>query len=141
MIKKKLFAVYTIVLLIISCSSDDDPRDNYPQIRDIVFSVTSSDNTRMSDITFTIQSNAIDISEFSSSESHLPKTNSYLKQSIPFQTTLDISFRDNSGGKIGVPFEPYTINLKISADLETLAEKEVLIQESGATEFVFFTYN
>tara|TARA_R110002049_G_scaffold248583_3_gene423060 strand:+ start:161 stop:586 length:426 start_codon:yes stop_codon:yes gene_type:complete len=140
MFKKKLLAIITFVFLIISCSSDDDPRDNYPQIKNISFSVTSSDNNRLSDITFTIQGEGIDISDFSSSESHLPITRSYLNQSIAFLTTLDITYRDNSGGEIGVPFIPYTIKLKVSADSETLVEKEVIITESGTTDFVFFTF-
>ncbi len=79
-IKKQLLAVITLVFLTISCSSDDDPRDNYPQNRDITFSITSSDNNRLSEIKYTIEGNGINILESSYSDSHLPKTKSYLSQ-------------------------------------------------------------
>lgn len=139
MLKKQLLLVVTVVFLTISCASDDDSRDNYPQNKNISFTVTSSDNNRQSDITLAIQGKGIDVSDFSSSESHLPFTKDYLNQTMAFLTTLDITYRDNSGG--GVPFEPYTIKLKISTDSEALTEKEITITKSGTTDFVDFTFN
>ena len=139
MIKKQLLAVITL-LLIISCKSDDDPRDNYPQSKNISFSATSSDNNRQSVITHGIQGEGIDISAFSSSELHLPFTKDYLNQTIAFSTALSITYRDNSGGEVGVPFDPYTIKLNISADSETIVEKEITITESGTTDSVLFTF-
>ncbi|MCK0158233.1 hypothetical protein MWU65_13645 [Cellulophaga sp. F20128] len=141
MFKKQLLLVVTVVFLTVSCGPDDDPRDNYPQNKDISFVITSSDNNRQSDITLAIQGKGIDVSDFSSGESHLPFTKDYLNQKIAFLTTLDITYRDNSGGEVGVSFEPYNIKLKISADSETLTEKEITITESGTTDFVDFTFN
>lgn len=140
LIKKQLLAVIALVLLI-SCSSDDDPRDNYPQSKNISFSATSSDNNRQSVITLDIQGAGIDISAFSSSESHLPFNKDYLNQTIAFSTRLNITYRDNSGGQVGVPFEPYTIKLSITADSETIVEKEILITESGITDSALYFFD
>lgn len=140
MLKNQLLLVFTLVLLTISCSSDDDPREDYPQSKDISFSVTSSDNSRQSDITLAIQGQGIDISNFSHGESHLPFTKHYLNQTIAYSTSLYITYRDISGGEVGIPFDPYTIKLKIGADSETLVEKEITITESGTTDSVLFTF-
>ena len=140
MIKKQLLAVITLLVLL-SCSSDDDPRDNYPQSKNISFSVTSSDNNRQSVITLDMQGEDIDISAFSSSESHLPFTKDYLNQTITFSTILNITYRDNSGGEVGVPFEPYTIKLSISANSETIVEKEITITESGTTDTALYFFD
>lgn len=140
MIKKQLLAVITLLVLI-SCSSDDDPRDNYPQSKNISFSVTSSDNNRQSVITLDMQGEDIDISAFSSSESHLPFTKDYLNQTIAFSTTLNITYRDNSSGEVGVPFEPYTIKLSIRSDSETIVEKEITITESGTTDSALYFFD
>lgn len=141
MLKKSLLLVITLGLLIISCSSDPDPRDNYPQNLDITFSVSSSDNDRLSDITFNIEGEGISISDFSSSASHLPINKDYLNKSIPYFTTLGITYRDNSGGEVGIPFEPYNIVLIIRVDSEIKAEKEITITESGTTDFVIFKFD
>jgi hypothetical protein len=141
MIKKQLLAVITLVFLTISCSSDDDPRDNYPQNRDITFSITSSDNNRLSEIEFNIEGDGIKKSESSYSESHLPKTQSYLSQSIPYSTLLWIHYKDNSKiENIGTPFSPYTIKLEIKVDTEIVAEKEIIINERGAVDSLGFTF-
>jgi hypothetical protein len=142
MLKKQLLAVITLVLLTISCSSDDDPRDNYPQNRDITFSVTSSDNNRLSEIEYKIEGDGITILESSYSESHLPKTKSYLSQSIPYATLLWINYKDNSKiENIGIPFSPYTIKLEIKIDTEIVAEKETTIIERGTVEYLDFTFD
>lgn len=138
---KRLLLVFTLLVFIMSCSPYDDPRDNYPQRHDITFLVTSSDENRLSDITFTIQGNGIDVSTFSSSDSHLPLAEDYFNQKIPYFTSLGISYRDNSGGEVGVPFESYDIRLIIKVDAETRAEKEVTITESGFTDFLIFTFD
>jgi hypothetical protein len=141
MIKKQLLAVITLVFLTISCSSDDNPRDNYPQNRDITFSITSSDNNRLSEIEYTIEGDGINILESSYSESHLPKTKSYLSQLIPYSTILGIHYRDNSGGEVGIPFNPYTIMVEIKVDSKIVAEKETTINESGTVEFLNFIFD
>lgn len=141
MIKKQLLAITTLALLTLACSSDDDPRDNYPKKKDILFSVTSSDTNRFSRITFQIIGNGVEITNSSYSESHLPLIKEYLNQSIPFLTSLAITYNDNSGGEIGVPFEPYNIEFKIRVDAETVAEKEITINESGTIDSVEFTFN
>tara|TARA_R110002051_G_scaffold290773_1_gene354393 strand:+ start:26381 stop:26803 length:423 start_codon:yes stop_codon:yes gene_type:complete len=140
MFKKKVLAVIVLVI-VISCSSDDDPRDNYPQNKNISFSVTSSDNNKQSDISLEIQGEGVNISDFSSSESHLPFTKDYFNQRITFSTIFNITYRDNSGGEVGVPFEPYTIKLSIRSDSETIVEKEITITESGATDSVRYSFD
>ncbi|GMN08373.1 hypothetical protein MTsPCn9_09920 [Croceitalea sp. MTPC9] len=141
MIKKQFLAITILALLTLSCSSDDDPRDNYPKKKDISFSVTSSDTDRLSRVTIKIIGNGVEISNSSYSQSHLPLTREYLKQSIPFQTLLGITYEDNSGGEIGVPFEPYNIKFIIKVDSETVAEKEITINGPGTVDSVEFTFN
>ena len=63
-----------------------------------------------------------------------------MNQTITFSTVLNITYRDNSGGEVGVLFDPYTINLNIRADSETMVEKEITITESGTTDSVLFTF-
>lgn len=140
MFKKQLLSILTIFILFSSCTSDDDPRDNYPQTRDISMSVSSTDDERMSDITFSIHGSGIEISDFSSSDSHLPFSRNYRNKTIPFFTKLNITYRDNSGGAVGVPFEPYNITLQIRVDSEIKAEKEITITESGTVDYVEFTF-
>tara|TARA_R110000796_G_scaffold185330_2_gene302109 strand:- start:198832 stop:199257 length:426 start_codon:yes stop_codon:yes gene_type:complete len=140
MFKRQLLSILTIFILFSSCTSDDDPRDNYPQNRDISMSVSSTDDERMSDITFSINGSGIEISDFSSSDSHLPFSRNYINKTIPFLTLLNITYRDNSGGPVGAPFEPYKITLKIRVDSETKAEKEVTITESGTVDYIEFSF-
>ncbi|WP_117884141.1 hypothetical protein [Aureibaculum luteum] len=140
MIKKRLLAIITLVCLTISCSSDDDPRDNYPQNKDITFSITSSDDNRLSEIEYTIEGDGVNILEASYSESHLPNAKSYLSQSIPYSTSLGIHYKDNSGGGVGIPFNPYVIKLEIKVDSKVVAEKETTINESGTVEFLNFIF-
>tara|TARA_A100000171_G_scaffold44571_1_gene47515 strand:- start:9130 stop:9555 length:426 start_codon:yes stop_codon:yes gene_type:complete len=140
MFKQQLLSILTILILFSSCSSDDDPRDNYPQTRDITMSVSSSDNERMSDITFSIDGTGIEVSDFSSSDSHLPLSKDYLNKTIPYFTVLNITYRDNSGGAVGVPFEPYNITLQIRVDAEIKAEKEITITESGTVDYIEFIF-
>jgi hypothetical protein len=140
-IKKQLLVVMVLLFLTISCSSDEDSRDNYPQNKDITFSITSSDNNRLSTIEYTIEGDDLNIFESSYSESHLPKTNNYLSLSIPYSTNLEIYYKDNSGGEVGVPFDPYTILLEIKVDSNVIAEKEATINETGTVETLDFIFN
>ncbi|MGW8122943.1 hypothetical protein ACV07N_09805 [Roseivirga echinicomitans] len=141
MSKKLTLFIFISSFLLASCPSpDEDPRDNYPQNRDITLTVSSSDNDRMSEITSSIQGRGLEISRFSSGNSHLPLEQEFINKSIPFFTVVNITYRDNSGGKVGVPFEAYDIVLTIRIDSEIKAEKEIRITKSGIVDYVEFIF-
>jgi hypothetical protein len=139
-LRNSLLATVFCILLFSSCD-DDDPRDNYPQTHDISFSVTSSDNSRQSVVDVSIIGEGVEISDKSVGNTHLPYKKDFFNQRIPFSTLLGISYQDNSGGAIGVPFVPYTIKITIKVGSEIKAEKEIEITESRlitSTEYIFY---
>lgn len=138
---KKILQILLLTFVITSCSTDDDSSKKYPQQQNITFFVASTDNSRLSNIEFEIMNSEVEVSHSSYSNVHLPLTKHYLNHKIKEFTILEITYIDNSGGAVGVPFEPYTVTLIINLGSEVIAEKEFTVTESGHVDFVNYSFD
>lgn len=136
---KKFLQILLLVLLFTSCSTKENPSEE-TSIHDIAFSVSSTDESRLSRIDFNILGSDREVKHTSYSNTHLPLSRSFLQHRVNMFTNLGIGYTDNSAGAVGEPFEPYSITLQIKVDNEVKAEKEVNITEAGQVDFVEFTF-
>lgn len=136
---KKLLLVLLLGFLITACSTEDDPSEKIA-IHDITFSVSSTDDSRLSGIDFNILGSEKEVMHSSYSNAHLPLSRTFLNHEVKRFTELGIGYTDNSAGPVGEPFEPYSITMQIKVDAEVKAEKTVEIIEAGQVEFVTFGF-
>lgn len=136
---KKILLVLLLGLVVGSCSTEDDASKK-TTTHDIVFLVSSTDNSRLSGIEFTILGSEQEVKHSSYSNTHLPLSRTYLNHKVNMFTNLGIGYTDNSGGAVGEPFEIYTITLQIRVGTEVKAEKAITITEAGQVEFVHFSF-
>lgn len=138
-IMKKILLVILLGLVVGSCSTEDDVSEKTTN-HDIVFSVSSTDNSRLSNIDFNILGSEQEVKHSSYSNTHLPLSRTFLNHKVNMFTNLGIGYTDNSGGAVGESFEPYTVTLEIRVDTEVKAEKDITITESGQVDFVTFSF-
>ena len=137
---KKTLLILLLISVFSSCSTDDDSENIRTANHDISFSVTSTDDSRLSNVELKIMNNEVEINESSYSNTHLPLTRNFDDQKIKQFTILEVNYRDNSDVIIGVPFEPYTVSLVIKVDDKVKAEKEFTVSESGYVDAVVFIF-
>ncbi|PVW11717.1 hypothetical protein [Marixanthomonas spongiae] len=135
---KKLVLILIVAQLLISCSTDDDPRSDYPKKMDITFQLQASDVDRNVQIKSSIIGKDLEIINKSNGNTVLPYKKEYIQQKIPFDTNLVLEYQDYSTVMIGESFQPYTITLYIKINNDIVSKKEVEIRESGQVEFTLF---
>lgn len=135
---KKLVLILIAAQLLISCSTDDDPRSDYPKKMDITFQLQASDVDRNVQIKSSIIGKDLEIINKSNGNTVLPYKKEYIQQKIPFDTNLVLEYQDYSTVMIGESFQPYTITLYIKINNDIVSQKEVEIRESGQVEFTLF---
>lgn len=138
---KNILPILLLISVLTSCSTDDDSGNKDLGNHDIFFSVTSTDDNRFSNIEYKIMNSEVDINHSSYSNVHLPLSRNFFNQKIKEFTILEVNYRDNSGGAVGVPFEPYTVTLIITVDAEVKAEKEFTVTESGHVDHVEYMFD
>jgi len=143
--KKIIYFICTIYMLLLSCSTDGDLRTGYSKNVDIKFVISSSDESKLSSIETSISNGVnhdgesdIDITTSSYSNTHLPFEKLYINQTVKYNTSLFVSFKDNSGVPIEDTFESYTIVIDIFVDGENMISKEFLINEAGFVGFASY---
>jgi len=143
--KKSIYLICTLSMLLFSCSNDEDPRGEYPKNIDAKFEVQSSHVSRLSLIETSISNGVdqngtgdIDITTSSYSRNHLPFKKEYIHQTLKYNTNLLLTFTDNSGVPLDTPFESYNIILTILVDGEIMVTKELLVDEAGFVGYVAY---
>lgn len=134
---KKFLQILFVTVLLTSCSTDDDPSKKV-EFHNITFSVSSTDNNRLSQILFEIKNSEENVYHSSYSNVHLPLTRNFVNHKITEFSFLEITYIDNSGGGVGETFEPYSVTLLIKVGAEIKAEKVFTVTESGHVDFVAY---
>ena len=135
---KKLVLILIAAQLLISCSTDDDPRSDYPKKMNITFQLQASYVDRNVQIKSSIIGKDLEIINKSNGNTVLPYKKEYIQQKLPFDTNLVLEYQDYSTVMIGESFQPYTITLYIKINNDIVSQKEVEIRESGQVEFTLF---
>ncbi len=136
---KKLLPILLLTIVSFSCSTEEDVSEK-TTVHDIEFSVSSTDDNRLSRIDFDILGSEQEVKHSSYSNTHLPLTRAFQNHKVNMFTILGIGYTDDSSGPVGEPFEPYTISLQIRVDSKVVAEKEISITEPGQVDFVNYTF-
>lgn len=137
---KNILSILIFSLLLASCSTDDSTAQRSLGVHDVIFHVSSTDETRLSQIDFKIMNSGTDVHHSSYSNNHLPLTRNFQAQEIKEFTKLEIGYLDNSGGAVGIPFEPYDVIVRIEVDGKVIAEKEFTVTDSGQVSSVTYDF-
>lgn len=126
--RKFIYSLLTI-LIFISCTEHKEPWEKGDLSLDVKF-VIESDEKRPSIINLDINdgsNGSIQITESFEKPDNLPFGKQFIKQRVDFYTDAMLSYKDRSPVKVGVPFEEYTITLKIFINDELKKEKDFLV--------------
>lgn len=127
--KKLLFLAIVCLLMLNSCSSDDDsPNSNEPQVVNITFEVTTSRNSEAI-ITTTINNDTE-----TDNANNLPYSRTYAQTEVDSGTFLELTYLENgsyaasSGG--GSSWTDYTATLNISVNNTVVSTQTFDITET-----------
>lgn len=137
---KRILTLLICSMVMFACSSDDNSESWAVENVDITFNVISSDNSRVSDISCSIEGKGISAGDQSYSNEHLPYSKAYIDHNIASETVMTLNFTDDTSAD-GSVFEPYSVTLYIALDGEQVTEKQVTIEEEGTAESLTYTVN